>query len=403
MATVEHVDRTLGSAAATELLYRRHGSRVLRYCLRCLRQPADAEDALQQTFLQAHRALGRGVEPVAEATWLLTIARNVCLTRVDALRRRARVEFAEDPSVLAAMPAPTTPPELSPEIVEALARLPERQRQVLFLREWQGLSYAEIAEALGTTESAVETLLFRGRNALAVQLGAPRRRRRGFDLAAFLSGWARPFAGIAGPKLAAGAAAVVAVAAAGVATTEGTHRHGHRAPAVAAVAPAALPVYAAASLAPPATPQRRHFAAARSVRHARAVPATAPSRAGRWRFRSTRRAADSRGRLGIRPGAAAVAPKTGGGLVPPGVAPTAIRSAVPDAPPPVSPPPALAPVVAPVVAPVTAAVDATVQTAVTAVPAAAATVDQAAQDLAATTQPAPATVSTAVSKLLPGH
>ncbi len=72
---------------------------------------------MQQTFLQAHRALGRGVEPVAEATWLLTIARNVCLTRVDAVRRRARVEFAEDPSVLAEIVgAEDTAPELSVEL-----------------------------------------------------------------------------------------------------------------------------------------------------------------------------------------------------------------------------------------------------------------------------------------------
>jgi RNA polymerase sigma-70 factor (ECF subfamily) len=379
VATVEHVDRTIGSAAATDLLYRRHGPRVLRYCLRCLRRPADAEDALQQTFLQAHRALGRGVEPVAEATWLLTIARNVCLTRVDAVRRRARVEFAEDPSVLAENAgADDAPPELSAEIVEALARLPERQRQVLFLRGWQELSYTEIAEALGTTESAVETLLFRARNALAAQLGVPRRRRRGLDLAGLLGGTGRWLSGVAVPKLAAGGAAVVVVAAAGVATTDGAHRHvRHVRVAAGTSAPVSVRVPALLPLRSPA-----HATSVSVVRHARpvssAVPQTPVSNV-------PVESAPGEPVAGPGPGSATATPATG---AVPGAA--AVPAAAP-------------PVLAPVVSPVAAAVDATVQTATAAVPGATATVDQAAQDVAATTQTASATASSVVSQLLPGH
>ena len=381
MATVEHVDRTLGSAAATELLYRRHGSRVLRYCLRCLRRPADAEDALQQTFLQAHRALGRGVEPVAEATWLLTIARNVCLTRVDARRRRARVEFAEDPGILAEIVgADDTAPELSAEIVEALARLPERQRLVLFLREWQELSYAEIAIALETTESAVETLLFRARKALAVQLGV-KRRRRGFDLAALL-GWGRSWSGAVVPNVATGVAAVVAVAAAGVATGSAPV-HASSVPIAAAAAAAPVVEHARAVL-PARTPVRARKQGAPAVRHARPVPSVAPVSS----VVETAAAAAA--------GSAISAP--GSGVVSAVAAATA--ASVPAA---VIPSTPLDPVVAPVAAPVSAIVDATVQSATAAVPAAAATVDQAAQDVASTTQAATETVSTAVTRLLPGH
>lgn len=357
MATVEHVDRTLGSAAATELLYRRHASRVLRYCLRCLRRPADAEDAVQQTFLQAHRALGRGVEPVAEATWLLTIARNVCLTRVDALRRRARVEFAEDPSVLAAsIGAEDAPPELSAEIVDALSRLPERQRLVLFLREWQELSYAEIAVALETTESAVETLLFRARKALAVQLGLQKRRRRGFDLGVLL-GWGRGISGVAIPKLATGLAAVVAVAAAGVATSGSAPRQVRPVP-VAAVAASPAPVRAHA-VRPAARP---HTRAASTSHHAGPVPSAEPAAAV------------------VEPAAA------------PAAAPGSSSTPAVSVPPASIPATPLDPVVVPVVAPVAAVVDATVQSASTAGPAAAGTADQAVQD-----------VATAVTQLLPGH
>jgi RNA polymerase sigma-70 factor, ECF subfamily len=381
VATVEHVDRTLGSAAATELLYRRHGSRVLRYCLRCLRRPADAEDAVQQTFLQAHRALGRGVEPVAEATWLLTIARNVCLTRVDAIRRRARVEFAEDPNVLAAsVGAEDTAPELSAELVEALAGLPERQRLVLFLREWQELSYAEIAVALETTESAVETLLFRARKALAAELGVQKRRRRGLDLA-WLLGWGRSVSEVAVPKVATGVAAVVAIAAAGVATTGSAPRQARPVP-VAALAAAAVPVVVHARAVQPARTQVRSHKQGRvdgasSVVEKPAAPTQAPP------ARIAVPAAPGTAVVSTAVGAAAAVPSTAS--VPPAVIP-----ATP-----------LDPVVAPVVAPVTAVVDATVQSAATVVPAVA-TVDQAAKDVTSTTQAATTTVSTAVTRLLPG-
>jgi hypothetical protein len=321
------------------------------------------------------------VEPVAEATWLLTIARNVCLTRVDALRRRARVEFAEDPSVLAEIVgADDAMPELSVEIVEALARLPERQRLVLFLREWQELSYAEIAVALETTESAVETLLFRARKALAVQLGL-KRRRRGFDLAALL-GWGRSVSGVAVPKLVSGVAAGVAVAAAGIATGS--------APVQASRAPvAAAPAVAAA---------------APAVGHARVVlPARGPVRAAHKQGHSTvshvrpavsvdsvSSVVETAAAPAADPDSAPAAPKSSG------IASTTPGTAViPSTP--------LDPVVAPVVTPVTAIVDATVQSATAAVPPAAATVDQVAQDIASTTQTAVATVTTVLPPLLPGH
>jgi RNA polymerase sigma-70 factor (ECF subfamily) len=209
VATVEHAAPR--AAAATELLYRRHAQRVWRYCLSCLRRPADAEDALQQTFLQAHRALGRGVEPVSEAAWLLTIARNVCLTRADAHRRRDRVELTEDPLLLDELLwAEDADEGVSAEVQAAFARLPERQRQALFLREWQECSYAEIAAALGTSESAVETLLFRARRTLAQELGGSRRRIGGL---AGLLGWLRTAVGTTASKLAIGAAVVAATAA----------------------------------------------------------------------------------------------------------------------------------------------------------------------------------------------
>jgi RNA polymerase sigma-70 factor (ECF subfamily) len=186
---------------------------VLRYCLRCLRRPADAEDALQQTFLQAHRALERGVEPAVEEAWLLAIARNVCVTRSDALRRRAHAEVPTDVELVAE--TLEADDEVAAEVHAALTALPRRQRDALFLREWHELSYAEIAHVLGTTEPAVETLVFRARRALEREL-APLRRRGGLDVAALL-GWARGAAGWFSAKAA--AVGTVAALTAGAATT----------------------------------------------------------------------------------------------------------------------------------------------------------------------------------------
>jgi RNA polymerase sigma-70 factor (ECF subfamily) len=256
VATVEHVASS--SALTTELLYRRHASRVLRYCLRCLRRPVDAEDALQQTFLQAHRAIDRGIAPESEVAWLLTIARNVCLTRADVSSRRARSEVSEDPHLIAdrALAAPEDE-TVSAELQAAFARLPARQRHALFLREWQGCSYAEISATLGTSESATETLVFRARRSLERELGRAER-RRGRDLAGLL-GWLRMGFGSAASKVAIGAATVTAVTAGTVATIDAQHapaHHGRPVPVTHAVAPPA-------SAAPVAL--HRHAVSARHV------------------------------------------------------------------------------------------------------------------------------------------
>jgi RNA polymerase sigma-70 factor (ECF subfamily) len=153
-------------------LYERHGPRVLAYCRRRLRSPEEAEDALQTTFLHAHRGLQRGVVPEVEVAWLLKIARNVCLSHWDAERRRRRLELVQDPGLIAAVSpaAETTQREEAAALETALAGLTDLQRRAIVLREWRGLSYAEIAGELDVSQAAVETLLFRARRAAAKSL-----------------------------------------------------------------------------------------------------------------------------------------------------------------------------------------------------------------------------------------
>ena len=107
MAAVPSIGRATGvelpdaaSHAALHGLYHRHYGRVLGFCRNRLRTREEAEDAAQTTFCYALGALRRGVVPASEKAWLLKIARNVCLNRWAADRRRSLVEIARDPVAL---------------------------------------------------------------------------------------------------------------------------------------------------------------------------------------------------------------------------------------------------------------------------------------------------------------
>ena len=251
--------RSAPSDDAFEALYEHYSDRVFGYCLKWLRCREEAEDAVQSTFLYAMRGLRRGVVPRLDEAWLLAIARNVCLTRTEATRRRS-VEVARDPLVLAeSVAAPTCEDDLS-GLSEALTGLTEAQRRAILLREWQGLSYQEIATALDLSQAAVETLLFRARRALAARL-------RGAG--AFLP-WLKSFGGGGAGSLAVGAT-LLTVTAAGTIATVRPHQ-----PAAPATRPATHAVVETAVRTAAAPHPSRHAPA--SVR-ARAH-ATVPSRAG---------------------------------------------------------------------------------------------------------------------------
>jgi RNA polymerase sigma-70 factor (ECF subfamily) len=153
-----------GSGARAEELFVRHARQIYAFCLYRLGDRQDAEDALQSTFLNAFRALDQGVVPHAEAAWLFKIARNVCLTRRRVAARRRRLESPEPLADTVAAPEPDAGDLV--DLAGALHGLPPRQRRALVLREWQGLDYAEIADRLGLTQAAVETLLNRARRSL---------------------------------------------------------------------------------------------------------------------------------------------------------------------------------------------------------------------------------------------
>lgn len=271
-------------ADAAAELYERNSRRVFGYCLSRLGRREDAEDATQLTFLHAVRGLRRGVVPNAESAWLLAIARNVCLSRWASASRRNHLEAACDPVELERFASERDPRR--DELIgleRALERLPEQQRRAVLLRDWRGLSYEEVAEQLGVTHAAVETLIFRGRAALAEHLkeqpSETRRRLHSLtELGSLLHAIKGAVTGAAaGAKLAAGVTAIVAVSGGGIALGVSTDDPApRRADAVPQQAP---PVAATGTrLAPPA---KRSPARAAAVASARAAssPTAAPSRA----------------------------------------------------------------------------------------------------------------------------
>ncbi len=155
-------------ADATRDLYERYARQIHAYCLHQLGSREEAEDAVQSTFLNAFRGLKRGIDPEFESAWLYKIAENVCLTRRRSSFRRRRIESPGDLDAMQDV-LPSHEPD-NDELIrlpEALGEMPQQQRRALLLREWQGLSYKEIASELGLSQAAVETLLFRARRSLA--------------------------------------------------------------------------------------------------------------------------------------------------------------------------------------------------------------------------------------------
>lgn len=199
-----------------EELFNEHSRRIYAYCLRQLGSPEEAEDAVQATYLNACRSLLSGFEPDVAQAWLFKVAQNVCLTKQRSSSRRARLERPHD---LQAVQDVVAAPEVEDEelfgLGDALVALPEQQRRAILLREWQGLSYREVAEEMGVTQSAVETLIFRARRSLAAALEQPAKQPKRRRLLHALDGGAllASLKTALGGNLSASVAAGVAVAA----------------------------------------------------------------------------------------------------------------------------------------------------------------------------------------------
>ena len=173
-----------GDESAFDRLFERWAGRLLRFLERMVRDSAVAEELVQETFLRVHRGRSSYRPDARFSTWLYTIATNAARNELRRPFRRSPHESAdaprgptgEDPPL--ALPDASASPEdvaharrLGDDVDEALAALPERQRTALWLSAVEGLSYAEVARALDTTDKGVKALVHRARAALAERFG----------------------------------------------------------------------------------------------------------------------------------------------------------------------------------------------------------------------------------------
>ena len=168
-----------GQTALFEVLMRRHNERVYRAARAIVRDEAEAEDVMQQAYVNAYANLRQFNRQAQFSTWLTRIVINESLARV---RRKRRYEpFEEDASHLEAFMKQDSPRdpereaasgELRVLLESAIDRLPEGAREVFMLRDVEGMATADVAAALGISDDAVKTRLSRARAALRHDLMA---------------------------------------------------------------------------------------------------------------------------------------------------------------------------------------------------------------------------------------
>jgi RNA polymerase sigma factor (sigma-70 family) len=153
-----------GDERAFEALYERHHRALLGFCRHLLRSREEGEDALQQTFLRAHRSLVEHGAPDDVRPWLFTIARNRCRT-IAASRRTVALPDELEPATEGLGSEVQRRDDLR-ELLADLGGLPEDQRAALVLSELADLSHAEIGAVIGVPAAKVKALVFQARSRL---------------------------------------------------------------------------------------------------------------------------------------------------------------------------------------------------------------------------------------------
>ena len=178
-----------GDESALGQLYRRLAAGLLRYLERIVREPAVAEELVQETFVRVLDARERYAPEARFSTWLFHIARNLAHNELARSRSRHPHLSADEPAtdrasgppalvLVASQPDPDDAVDARREharFAEALATLPERQQTALWLAVVEGQSYEEIAALLGSSVQSVKNLVHRARANLADRMAAATR------------------------------------------------------------------------------------------------------------------------------------------------------------------------------------------------------------------------------------
>ena len=162
-----------GDATVFEALVNRYQKSALRLALRFTMEQTEAEDMVQETFLQVYCHIHQyKPEAALFRTWLFTILSNLCRHVIKRNKSTIFIDLPEDALAIDDPEGEFARQELRAALVAAIARLPPNQRLALIPRYEEGVSYADIAVALGVSISAVKSLLARAKRTLRRELAA---------------------------------------------------------------------------------------------------------------------------------------------------------------------------------------------------------------------------------------
>ena len=149
--------------------YRREHADLFRFAYRMTQNREEAEDMVQEAFLRMARDGARMLDGEAARRWLFVVVRNLCLEH---FRKAGRWPRANGAGILEDQAGPETAEEHGSDreraewVRKAIAALAPPWREVILLREYHGMAYAEMAEVLGCSEGTVKSRLARARGAL---------------------------------------------------------------------------------------------------------------------------------------------------------------------------------------------------------------------------------------------
>jgi len=157
-----------GNPGAFETIVDRYQGRLLGFCRQMLGSTEDAEDVLQEVFVNAYRAMLADEREINLRPWLYRIARNRCLNHL----RKPTADAQESMDMVPAVEASSTAEKVHNreefrQLLTDVGKLPETQRTALLLREMDAMSYEEIAQAMETSVPSIKSLLVRARISLA--------------------------------------------------------------------------------------------------------------------------------------------------------------------------------------------------------------------------------------------
>jgi RNA polymerase sigma-70 factor (ECF subfamily) len=160
-----------GDVPAYRELVRRHGAKLRNFALKLVRDPSEADDVVQDTFLALWQRAGAYRPKARVTTWLHRIAHNFAIDRLRARGRLLALDDEEEPApVSATQPAALESKRRAEALRLALDALPERQAAALLLVHFHELSGAEACEVMGIGPEALESLLARARRTLRARL-----------------------------------------------------------------------------------------------------------------------------------------------------------------------------------------------------------------------------------------